>query len=310
MYHKKNVFCLLGPTGIGKSYIAIELYQLLPIEIINVDSCNIYKYMDIGTDKPSKKILEIIPHHLIDIIDPIEYYSVNNFILDIKCLIHNIFKKNKIPLLVGGTMMYYNVLFKGLVLLPKCNYQIRSYLYHLLNKYGKHYLYNLLKKVDYWSCIRLHINDIKRIIRTLEIYFSTGKSLTYFLKKDKFILNYHFKKIILLPHDKNILIKNIKNRFISMLISGFEDEVYMLYTRGDLTPNMLFMKCIGYKQIWSYFTNHMSYFEMLNNSIITTISLIKKQYTWLMKWNKAYIIHVNNYRKVVNMIFTYINLHL
>lgn len=149
MCSKRNVFCLLGPTGIGKSYIAIELYHLLPIEIINVDSCNIYKYMDIGTDKPSKQILKLIPHNLINIIDPIEYYSVNNFILDVKFLINKIFKKNKIPLLVGGTMMYYNVLFNGLILLPKCNFQIRTYLLNLLNIHGKYYLYNLLKKIDY-----------------------------------------------------------------------------------------------------------------------------------------------------------------
>ncbi len=305
--YKKNVFCILGPSGIGKSYISIELCNLLPIEIISVDSSLIYKYLNIGTAKPSKDELKKYSHKLISIIDPKEYYSVNNFFYDAKNEINIIYNNNNIPLLVGGTMMYYNVLFNGLYNLPKSNLNIRNYINLLFKNYGKKYIYNLFKKIDLSSFQKIHYNDKYRMIRNLEIYFITGKNITYLKKKKKKKLDCIFHKIIILPYNKNNLFNSIKNRFYKMLKLGFKEEVLFLYNRGDLNIKMPSIKSIGYKQMWLYFQNKISYNEMINYTINSNIFLIKKQITWLKKWLDSYIIVLDNYSNCIKKIYNYIN---
>ncbi len=305
--NKKNVFCILGPSGIGKSYISLELCNLLPFEIISVDSSLIYKYLNIGTAKPSKEELKKYSHKLIDIIDPKEYYSVNNFFYDVKKEINIIYKNNNIPLLVGGSMMYYNVLFNGLYNLPKGNLNIRNYINLLFKNYGNKYMYNILKKIDPLSSKKIHYNDKYRIIRNLEVFFISRKNISYLKKKKRNSINYIFHKIIILPNNKNILFKIIKNRFYEMLKLGFEDEVLYLYNRGDLNIKMPSIKSIGYKQMWLYFQNKISYNEMINSTIISNIFLIKKQITWLKKWLNSYIIILDNYNNCIKKICNYIN---
>ncbi len=310
MLIKKNIskiFCILGPTGIGKSYIAMELSKILPIEIVSVDSGLIYRDLNIGTAKPSKLELKYFPHRLVDIINPNDFYSVKNFILDLMEELNDIiYIKKKVPLLVGGTMMYFNVLFNGLYLLPESNDKIRNYINFLFIKYGYKCIYNLLKKIDFSSYKKIHFNDKYRIIRNLEVFLSTRKNVSYFKKNRKFNLNFDIYKIIILPNDKTNLSILIKNRFYSMLYTGLEDEVFNLYLRNDLNLNYPSIKCIGYKQMWLYIDKKISYLEMIENTICSTLYLIKKQLIWLKKWSNSFIIKNDNCKKKIINIFNYI----
>ncbi len=306
--NKSKVFCILGPTGVGKTYVAMKLHEVLPVELISVDSGLIYKSLNIGTAKPSKKELKKIPHKLIDILDPKDTYSVNNFFIDSQKEINKILYINKkIPLMVGGAMMYYNVFFNGLYKLPKSNIRIRNYINSLYIKYGNNYVFNILKNVDYLCSVNIHPNDRYRVIRNLEIYLSTKNKISELKKKKKINVNLDIYKIIIFPEDKNILIKYVINRFYKMLSSGFEDEVYSLYCRNDLDIDKPSMKCIGYKQMWLYLDNKISYDEMIKSSIDSTIYLIKKQLIWLKKWNNFFIVVSNNYDIIFKKIFNFIS---
>ncbi len=302
-----NIFCILGPTGIGKSLISIELANLLPLEIISVDSGLIYKGMDIGTAKPSKKCLQEIPHKLIDILDPAEHYSVKKFLLDVRRELNIIFNYNgNIPLLVGGNMMYYYVLFNGLFNLPKSNFVVREYINMLFKFFGVDYLYNMLSKINMSIARKIHCNDNYRIIRFLEIYLMSNNSF-FFYNKILFNLNVNFKKIIILPKNKKQLIYHVKKRFIHMLDLGLEEEVNNLYLRKDLNKNMPSIKCIGYKQMWLYLEKKITYLQMINNSITSTMLLVKKQLTWLRRWyNNSYVIYCNNYKECIRKIYLFI----
>ncbi len=306
---KNEVFCILGPTSIGKSFISIELNKLLPIQIISVDSGLVYKFMNIGTAKPTVDELKVYSHKLVNLIDPKDSYSVNNFFFDAKYEINkSINKKFKIPLLVGGTMMYYNVLFNGLYILPKSNIKTRNDICVLMKIFGCKFMYNILLKLDYLSAKNIHVNDKYRIIRALEVFFITGTKISYL--RNNFInkMNFNFNKIIILPKNREFLLRNIKKRFYKMLSSGFEEEVYFLYNRKDLNINMPSIKCIGYKQMWLYIDGKISYNNMINNTINETINLAKKQFTWLNKWKKSYFFILDNYKNCVKKIYNLINL--
>ncbi len=303
-----NIFCILGPTGIGKSYIAMELCKILPLELISVDSGLIYRDLNIGTAKPSKLELKYFPHKLVDIINPEEFYSVQKFFTDVVIELNNIiYIKKKIPLLVGGTMMYYNVLFNGLYFLPKPNYKIRSYINFLFLKYGCNYVYNILKKIDFNSSKNIHFNDKYRILRNLEVFYITKRNISFLKNINKLNLNFKIYKIIILPNNKNNLIKIVKNRFYKMLSLGFEEEVFNLYIRNNLNIDNNSMKCIGYKQMWLYIDKKISYLQMVEDTINSTLYLIKKQFTWLKKWSSDItIINNGNYKKNVIKIFDFI----
>ncbi len=300
-----NIFCLIGPTAVGKSLISIELCKLFPFEIISVDSALIYKYMNIGTDKPNKKILKNIPHYLIDIIDPKEIYSVNNFFFDILNSIYKIIYINKkIPLLVGGTMMYYNVLFNGLWILPSSNIRIRNHIKLLFSKYGNKYVFNILKKIDLNISNYIHYNDKYRIMRNLEIFMNSGKKVSFLKNNFKFNLNFNFIKIIIL-FENNDYKNKIINRFYYMLENGLENEVNYLYNRKDLNINKPSIKCIGYRQMWLYLDSKISYIDMIKDSILKNFLLVKNQIKWIKKWiNTSFIVYNN--KNCLNIIKNYI----
>ncbi len=312
MIIKKNIpkiFCILGPTGIGKSRIAMELCKILPLELVSVDSGLIYRDLDIGTAKPSNLELKYFHHRLVNIIDVSDCYSVRKFFIDlIKELNDIIYIKKKIPLLVGGTMMYFNVLFNGLYLLPKSNNKIRYYINNLFYKFGCEYVYNILKVIDFSMYKNIHLNDKYRIIRNLEVFLMTKKNISYFKNINRLNLNFNIHKIIILPRNKDELVKIVKNRFYKMLSSGFEDEVWNLYQRKDLNINKSFIKCIGYKQMWLYIDKKISYTEMINKTVFSTLYLIKKQLTWLKKWSDSFKVIYNgiNYKKEISKIFYFI----
>ncbi len=293
-FNNNNVFCLLGPTTVGKSDISLRLIKLFSFEIVSIDSALIYKFMDIGTDKPSINNLKLFKHKLVNILDPKNIYTLNKFFSDINKILYKIiYVKKKIPLLVGGTMMYYNILFEGLSLLPSSNNYVRQYIKFLIKQYGNFFVYNMLKTLDNKVALKIHFNDTYRIIRNLEIFICSGGYKSSFLKKKlKFKLNLNFIKIIILFKDIQNYVICIKNRFYNMLKLGFKKEVLRLYNRSDLNINSPSIKCIGYYQMWLYLDFKISYCNMIKNSIKSTKYLVKKQLKWLKRWyKKSFIVY-------------------
>lgn len=282
---KKKAIFLMGPTATGKTNLAILLSKKFPIEIISVDSAMIYKGMDIGTGKPSKEELQIAPHKLIDIILPNESYSVANFCNDAYALMEKAILQNKIPLLVGGTMMYFNALQFGLSDLPKADKSLRIEIEKEIEEKGMHYMHEKLIKLDPKVASKIHKNDRQRIQRALEVIFTSGKKMSdFFSDSEKKLKNWEIKNIVIFPLERKILHQRIEDRFYQMLEQGFVDEVVMLKEKFSLTKDMPSMRCVGYRQIFNYLAGEYGADEMAARSIFATRQLAKRQYTWLKKW--------------------------
>lgn len=287
---KKLIF-LMGPTSSGKTNLSIYLRNYIPIELVSVDSALIYRGMDIGTAKPSKYEQSLVKHHLLDIVDPSEFYSVAKFRRDAYIKIKNIIVKNKVPVLVGGSMLYYKSLLHGLSSLPPANLSIRNIIKKFFIAKGCGFLHQKLSKIDPLSGSIIHPNDLKRIIRALEVFFISGKTLTEFKKKPKKPLPYQIYQFAILPNDKENLYNKINHRLKKMILAGFEDEVRKLFERKDLNINLPAIRCIGYRQMWKYLSGHLSYNEMINQTIYATRKLVKHQITWLRNWNNVFFIN-------------------
>lgn len=279
---KPIIIFLMGPTACGKSKFALYLRKYLPIELISVDSASIYRGMDIGTDKPSVNDLSVHPYRLLNIKDPIENYSAAEFRHDVLKEINNIVKSGNIPLLVGGTMFYYHVLLYGLSNLPSSNIKLRQYL--LDNNKSNFYLHKKLTLIDPISAQRIHKNDFQRTIRALEIFYLSGKTLTELKKHHDNQLPYNIVQFALMPPSKEWLNNQIEMRIRKMLLIGFQKEVEALFLRGDLHINLSSIRCIGYRQMWSYLEYKNSYKDMFNQIVYATRQLAKNQLTWLKKW--------------------------
>lgn len=282
---KNTIICLMGPTCSGKTDLAIQLTQKLPCEIISVDSAMIYREMNIGTAKPTADILKVAPHRLIDICDPAESYSAGQFREDAINEIESIIAQNKIPLLVGGTMLYFHALQNGIAELPPANLAIRDRLNNEIKNLGSEYLHNYLKEIDPASAKRIHPNDPQRIQRAIEIYETTGKTLTEFLQNEKSPpLPYQVINFAIAPTDRTLLHKNIAIRFAQMLKNGFIEEVEKLFKRGDLHADLPSIRAVGYRQVWDHLSGKLNYAEMTERGIIATRQLAKRQFTWLRSW--------------------------
>ncbi|MGE3919436.1 MAG: tRNA (adenosine(37)-N6)-dimethylallyltransferase MiaA [Gammaproteobacteria bacterium] len=281
----KEVLCLMGPTATGKTELAIKLASLLPIEIISVDSALVYKGMDIGTSKPSPQVLQEIPHHLINIKEVSEIYSAAEFRNNALILIKNIQKAGKIPLLVGGTMLYFKALLHGLDNLPSSDPKVRSALQADLELHGSNYLHEKLKQIDIKSAERIHPNDPQRILRALEVYQITGKPLSeqFFLNQQK-SLPFRAIQIALIPNCRQTLHKRIEQRTKQMFEQGFLDEVRALHARSDIHADLPSMKSVGYRQAMLYLNGKISCTELKESVIIATRQLAKRQLTWLRHW--------------------------
>lgn len=288
------VIFLMGPTACGKSKLAIKLRKLLPVEIISVDSALIYRGMDVGTAKPSSITLLSHPHSLINIKDPSEIYSVSEFYTDVLTKIKSIINLKRIPLLVGGTMFYFNILLKGLSKLPSRNSIIRSNLLNIAKRKGNYFLHNQLKLIDIISANRIHFNDVQRVIRALEVFLISGKTLTQIYKLDFIAFPYTTIQFSINPISKKWLHEKIIQRFNRMLSLGFEEEVKMLMARGDLNIHLPSMKCVGYRQMWNYLKKEISYNDMIYESIQATKKLSKHQLTWLKHWKDINLLDSNN----------------
>lgn len=300
----KAIF-LMGPTASKKTELSIKLRKFLPIEIINVDSGSIYKDMDIGTAKPTIEQLNLVPHHLFSIIDPVKIYSVANFYHDALSCMKKITLANKIPLLVGGSMFYYKVLLNGLFPFPQRNEIIRKYLQDILIKKGKLFLYNMLLKVDPFNK-NIHKNDLQRVLRALEIFFITGKNLSQFHKEKKSI-PYNILQFAIFPINKYKLHHEIKKRFNNMLNLGFEQEVKNLFQRKDIHKNLPSMRCVGYRQMWEYLSGNIHYNNMIEKTLSATNNVVKNQITWIKNWKDIYFLNNNNLQIAKNKILKIIN---
>lgn len=275
---------LMGPTASGKTALALQLAQQLPLEIISVDSALIYRGMDIGTAKPTAQELTLVPHHLIDIKDPVESYSAENFRQDALKLMHQIWQQGKIPLLVGGTMLYYKALVEGLSPLPNASPDIRRQLEQQAEQNGWPALHQELAKIDPIAAQRINPNDSQRINRALEVFYLTGKSLTELTQQKGAPLPYPIYQFAIAPQAREILHQRIEQRFYQMLEQGFQQEVEKLYERSDLHLNLPAIRCVGYRQMWEHLQGQYDYNEMIFRGICATRQLAKRQITWLRGW--------------------------
>lgn len=285
--HKPTIFTLMGPTASGKTALAMALSDHYPIDIISVDSALIYREMNIGTAKPSKLELVKYPHKLIDIKDPIESYSAADFRYDALTQIESSLHNNRIPLLVGGTMLYFKALLDGLSPLPPADENIRKIIEEKAQQEGWQSIHADLVKVDPVSAARIHPNDPQRLNRALEVYLISGRSLTDLTQDKGDALDYHVIEFAIECNDRELLHRRIEQRFHNMLTEGFEQEVKQLMDRGDLHLNLPSMRCVGYRQMWEYLSGEVSYDEMVFKGICATRQLAKRQITWLRGWKRS-----------------------
>jgi len=272
----------MGTTATGKTDIAISLLENSPCEIISVDSAMIYRGMDIGTAKPDQKLLARAPHHLIDIREPTETYSAAAFRADALKLIKEIHRRGRIPLLVGGTMLYFRALLKGLAELPQADAAVRAEIEAEAQKKGWDGLHAELAVVDPEAARKIHPNDPQRLQRALEVFRLTGEPLSKLQQKTSDqALPFKTYQYALMPEDRSWLHRRIEQRFQLMLERGFIDEVRTLYNCEEMRPDLPSMRSVGYRQLWQYLADELSYSEMLEKGIIATRQLAKRQMTWL-----------------------------
>ncbi|QJC30369.1 tRNA (adenosine(37)-N6)-dimethylallyltransferase MiaA [Enterobacteriaceae endosymbiont of Neohaemonia nigricornis] len=276
---------LMGTTASKKTHIAMKLAHVLPIELISVDSALIYKKLNIGTAKPNKNHQFYSKHWLIDIKEPYQKYSVYDFYQDTINIMCNITKKGKIPLLVGGTIFYYHRLMNAMSPLPKSNQYIRNIIFQQIKNKKFSSYHNMLCQIDPISAKRIHFNDTKRIIRAIEIFFITGKTLSTLIKTPGPILPYYIYQFALTYFNRDQLFQSITQRIMDMIDLGFESEVRYLINNQYLKEDYPAMHCIGYKQMLYYIQNKINFSNMINDIIKMTKYLSKKQITWLKKIN-------------------------
>lgn len=275
---------LMGPTASGKTDLAIALRQQLPVEVISVDSALIYKSMDIGTAKPTPAELALAPHRLIDILDPKESYSAMNFREDALKEMAEISASGRIPLLVGGTMLYYKALLEGLSPLPSADPTIRAEIEEKAAKIGWAGMHQELLAIDPVAGARINPNDSQRINRALEVFYITGKTMTELTEEKGEALPYRLLQFAIAPQDRSILHERIALRFQKMMDLGFEEEVKRLFLREDLHIDLPSIRCVGYRQMWEYLQGDISLDEAIYKGICATRQLAKRQITWLRGW--------------------------
>ncbi len=274
---------LMGPTASGKTGLAVELARNFPVELISVDSALVYKGMDVGTAKPDAAIQAQAPHFLVDLIDPTESYSAAQFRMDAMRLMEEITKRGNVPLLVGGTMLYFNALQHGLNNLPEADSLIRAEIDARAKREGWPALHAELVRLDPSTAARLMPGDAQRIERALEIRYLTGKPMSELLVQgERTVLPYRLLKIALLPSDRAVLHRRIAERFDLMLQHGLVDEVQKLRQQYPaLRPDLPSMRCVGYRQVWRYLDGEDDELALREKGIAATRQLAKRQMTWL-----------------------------
>ncbi|MGH8421600.1 MAG: tRNA (adenosine(37)-N6)-dimethylallyltransferase MiaA [Pseudomonas fluorescens] len=286
---------IVGPTGTGKSALALAVAERLGGQIVNADAMQLYRGMDIGTAKPSKELLAEFPHRLIDILDPAESYSAADFRRDALEAMAEITARGKIPLLVGGTMLYYKALVEGLADMPAADPAIRAQIEEEAARLGWQALHEQLAIIDPESAARIHPNDPQRLSRALEVYRVSGQSMTALRLQQSAQsteaaasglqqLPYTVANLAIAPANRQVLHERIKQRFTNMLEQGFIDEVVALRKRSDLHAGLPSIRAVGYRQVWDYLDGKLTQAEMQERGIIATRQLAKRQFTWLRSW--------------------------
>ncbi|MGJ8524984.1 tRNA dimethylallyltransferase [Halomonadaceae bacterium LMG 33818] len=284
---------LMGPTASGKTEAAITLHQALGCEIISVDSAMVYRGMDIGTAKPDADELARAPHALIDIREPETPYSAADFRDDALKKMQEITARGNVPLLVGGTMLYFKTLLEGNDGLPSSQPELRAALQSEADMYGLQALHDELKRVDPASAERIHPNDPQRLLRALEVYRQTGRSLTsHWQQQQREPFGWRVLQMALIPEERSLLHQRIAQRFDAMLDQGFVEEVRTLFERGDLSDELPSIKSVGYRQAWRYLEGKCNYDTFRDQGIIATRQLAKRQLTWLRRWPDLHVFNI------------------
>lgn len=276
------VYLLTGPTGTGKSDWAIRLAETAPVEIVSVDSALVYRGLDIGTAKPARELRARLPHHLIDICDPAESYSAGRFVTDAMAVIAAVHARRRVPLLVGGTMLYLRALLMGLAPLPQASAELRSEIDARAARSGWPALHGELARLDSEAARRINPNDSQRIQRALEVCLATGRRLTELQRATVSPLaGIPLKAWALAPRSRPVLHQRLARRFHAMMAEGFLDEVRALHRRGDLTARHSSMRAVGYRQLWAHLEGECGLAEAVEQGIAATRQLAKRQLTWM-----------------------------
>jgi len=279
----KTAICLMGPTASGKTDVAISLCKRFPFDLISVDSALVYRGMDIGTAKPDSETLRRTPHRLIDIRDPVERYSAGDFVRDAHMEMSDIFSHGKIPLLVGGTMMYFRALTRGIAELPAADADIRATIDEDAARLGWPAMHERLADIDSVAAKLIDTNDRQRIQRALEVYLSSGKPLSELQKAGPTTVDdeVRFVKIALQPKPRKVLHERIEKRLKLMLNNGFLEEVKVLYQQEGLTAEHPSMRSVGYRQLWQHLDGETTLREAGEKALYATRQMAKRQFTWL-----------------------------
>ncbi|MGK2915540.1 MAG: tRNA (adenosine(37)-N6)-dimethylallyltransferase MiaA [Porticoccaceae bacterium] len=297
------VVFLMGPTAMGKTDLAVALVEHLPLDIISVDSAQVYRGMDIGTAKPDAELRARVPHRLIDIRDPAETYSVAEFLVDVQREIAATITAGRIPFLVGGTLHYFRVLLDGLANLPPACADFRQALAIEAEAKGWAHLHARLAAVDPETAASLHPNHSQRIQRALEVYELTGVPLAVVQREHRansgwgippLAARYRVVQLALLPDNRQLLHSRIEQRFAQMLELGFVGEVERLYRRGDLVPTLPALRAVGYRHVWGFLAGEYDFSEMTRRAVAATRQLAKRQLTWLRGWERSDDVQVEN----------------
>lgn len=299
LIEQKDCLAIMGPTACGKSSLSMALAEKMPIEIISVDSALIYQTMDIGTAKPTEQEREQVPHHLINIISPEQSYSAAEFVKDVHRLVKDIFARGRLPVFVGGTMMYFNALQKGMAQLPESNPNVRAKIFNEWQA-SPEKTHQRMAEIDPAAGKRIHFNDSQRVVRALEVYQATRKSISQLQQEaeDNSLKEFSLKKIALMPENRAEIHKNITLRFRIMLEKDFLAEVSRLMKNEKLHPDLSAIRCVGYRQAWSYLLGEYDYETFVEKTIVATRQLAKRQITWLRKETDLLII--DSYQKNIN----------
>lgn len=296
MNDKPTVALLMGPTASGKTELAIRLCEQSNFEIISVDSAMVYRGMDIGSAKPSHEELSRAPHRLIDIRDPRDAYSAAEFRRDALREISEIHQNGNIPLLVGGTMLYFKVLLEGVAQMPATEPSIRAEVEAMARLHGWPHVHQLLSKVDPVAAERIHPNHSQRISRAYEVYIQTGKTMTQWHNEqpqESLSDEFNVRQMAIMPSDRGVLHQRIERRFDQMVELGFQAEVERLRKLDGLRKDDTSMRAVGYQQMWNYLDELCTFDEMLEQAKAATRQLAKRQFTWLRSWSDVEALNVS-----------------
>jgi tRNA dimethylallyltransferase len=276
-----DALLIAGPTASGKSGLALRLAELMPAELISVDSAQVYRGFDIGSAKPSRSLRDRIPHHLIDIRNPEDTYSAGEFVTDALQAIETIRARGRLPILVGGTMLYFNALIRGIARLPTADPDIRRAIDADAAVRGWPAVHTELLAVDPMAAAKIHPNDAQRIQRALEVYRATGRPISEWQRETSARHTWRFSRLALVPTDRAWLHERIEQRFRQMMQEGFLEEVRALRARSSLAPEAPSLRAVGYRQLWAHLVGEIDLPTAVARAVVATRQLAKRQLTWI-----------------------------